>query len=220
MDWIDKIPKWIQIPLKILLPSLCIFSGILLFINDELAEKLYLKQFREENGFVFGLIFTITLSLILVYIIFFASKPVIKKFKQKLKQRQLRKSLENLKKNEKLYIWGLHNISTHAYMFPYSDPTINLLSQKMYVYTYSQELDLSTYDGNWGVIYILNPIVEEAVTKIMDMKAKEIGKLNRKIEKTNNEEKRKDMQSTLEYKEKKFRELNTLSLEKYFQGEE
>ena len=79
MEWLDKIPKWIQIPLKILLPALCIFSGFLLLISDNLAEKLYLKEFRQQSGFAFGLIFTITLTLILVYIIFFASKPAIEK---------------------------------------------------------------------------------------------------------------------------------------------
>ncbi len=218
MDWLDKIPKWIQIPLKILLPALCIFSGFLLLISNNLAEKLYLKEFRQQNGFAFGLIFTITLTLILVYIIFFASKPFIEKCKQQFEKRKFRKGIEGLKQNEKLYVFGLHNISTHAYLFPYNDPTINLLNQRGLVYTYNQEADVMTYNGNLGVIFGLRPAVEEAVTKIMDMKAREIGRLNRKLDRTKNEEKRKDLQSLLEYKEKIFKNLDSLSLEKYFKG--
>ena len=218
MNWLDKIPKWVQIPLKILLPTLCIFSGFLLLISDSFAEKLYLKDFRQESGFSFGLIFLITLTLILVYIIFFVSKPLIEKCKQKLEKRIFRKNIENLKQNEKLYVFGLHNISNHAYLFRYNDPTINLLHRRGLVYTYNQTADVLTYKGDLGMIYGLQPAAEEAVIKIMDMKAKEIGKLNRKLKKTKNEEKRKELELKIEYKEKVFKNLATLSLEKFFKG--
>lgn len=107
MDWLDKIPKWIQIPLKILLPALCVFSGFLLLISDGLAEKLYLREFRQQNGFAFGLIFVITLTLILVYIIFFASKPAI----QKLNNYMLKKNLiQKFKDLEPIYKSILYQI--------------------------------------------------------------------------------------------------------------
>ena len=81
MEWLDKIIGWLKIPLKILLPGLCIFSGFIMFASDNLIDKLYLKEFRQQTGFAFGLIFVITLSLMLVYIIVFASKPYINKLK-------------------------------------------------------------------------------------------------------------------------------------------
>lgn len=217
MEWLDKIPKWIQIPLKILLPALCIFSGFLLLISDNLAEKLYLKEFRQQSGFAFGLIFTITLTLILVYIIFFASKPAIEKYRVKWAKRKFRKQIEELKQNEKMYVFALYNISNHAYTFPMNDPTINLLHRRGYVYTFKQEADMLTY-GSLGIIYGLQPTVVEAVADILDKKVKEIGKLNRKLEKLKDEKKREKVQSLLEYEEKIFKNLTSLSLEKYFKG--
>ncbi len=114
MDWLDKIPKWIQIPLKILLPALCIFSGFLLLISDNLAEKLYLKEFRQQNGFAFGLIFTITLTLILVYIIFFASKPFIEKCKNYLVKRRLINKFKKLQPIYKSALYEMYRTPTHS----------------------------------------------------------------------------------------------------------
>jgi len=68
MEWLDKIPNWIKIPLKILLPSLCIFSGFLLVASDSLLTKMFLKDFRDSQGFAFGLIFLICCSLIFCYL--------------------------------------------------------------------------------------------------------------------------------------------------------
>lgn len=114
MDWLDKIPKWIKIPLKILLPALCIFSGFLLLISDGLAEKLYLKEFRQQSGFAFGLIFTITLSLILVYIIFFASKPLIEKTKNYLVKKRLISKFKNLEAVYKSALYEMYRTPTHS----------------------------------------------------------------------------------------------------------
>lgn len=114
MDWLDKIPKWIQIPLKILLPALCIFSGFLLLISDNFAEKLYLKEFRQQNGFAFGLIFTITLTLILVYIIFFASKPLIEKMKNYLVKKRLINKFKNLEAVYKSALYEMYRTPTHS----------------------------------------------------------------------------------------------------------
>lgn len=217
MDWLDKIPKWLQIPLKILLPALCIFSGFLLLISDGLAEKLYLREFRQQNGFVFGITFTITLTLILVYIIFFVSKPAIENYKLKIEKRRVRKQVENLKQTEKMYVFALFNNLNHAFLFPMNDPTINLLSMRGYVYTYNQDADELTY-GTVGIIYGLRPIVIDAISEILNRKEKEINKLNRKLEKIKDDKKKEELQSIVKKEEKIFKNLISLSLEKYFKG--
>lgn len=114
MDWLDKIPKWIQIPLKILLPALCGFSGFLLLISDGLAEKLYLREFRQQNGFAFGLIFVITLTLILVYIIFFASKPAIQKLNNYMLKKNLIQKFKDLEPIYKSVLYQMYKTPSHS----------------------------------------------------------------------------------------------------------
>lgn len=47
-EWLNKIPNWIRIPIKVLLPALTIFSGILLFSGDNEIEALYMLDFKKK----------------------------------------------------------------------------------------------------------------------------------------------------------------------------
>ncbi len=123
MDWLDKIPKWIQIPLKILLPALCIFSGFLLLISDSFAEKLYLKQFRQESGFAFGIIFLITLSLIICYIIMY----FIDKYKVITNKNSLIKKFKRLQPIHKSALYEMYRTPTHSLKMELSNAVASYL---------------------------------------------------------------------------------------------
>ena len=222
MDWLDKIPKWIQIPLKILLPALCIFSGFIMFSSDGLIEKLYLKEFRQETGFAFGLIFVVTLSLILVYIIFFASKPIIGKFQNKRLRWSVKRQIRKLHGAEKLVLYGLYNEHNHAYTFPMNDPTVHMLSARGYLFTYNQQADVHTYDMQFGMIYMLQPIIVDSITKILKDDAYDIIRIQDKIKKCKDkdQEKKQKLEKELENAKKYLKNIKSLSLDKYYGGKE
>lgn len=220
MEWLDKIIGWLKIPLKILLPGLCIFSGFIMFASDNLIDKLYLKEFRQQTGFAFGLIFVITLSLILVYIIVFASKPYINKLKNLQNKRNLRKQIERLHGAEKLVLYGLYNEQNYAYVFPMNDPTINMLKARKYLFEFDQELDTYTYGTQVGVVYRLQPIVVDAITTIIENESKQIIKIQTKLEKCKDENLKKELTEELEQEKTYFNNIKSLSLEKYYGGEE
>lgn len=219
MDWLEKIPKWIQIPLKILLPALCIFSGFLLLISDDLAEKLYLKDFRQQSGFAFGIIFVITLSLIFVYFLYFIIKPLIINIRSWLFRKKLKKEIEGLEDYEKLYIFALYNEPQNSYIFPMNDPTINILHQKRYVFVYQQTTDMSTYFDQLGITYSLQPLVKEIVDEILCDQQKIIDKLKKKIDKEKNGKIKNKLITTKTAQEKLLKQLKSLSLRKFFKGE-
>ena len=222
MEWLDKIPKWIQIPLKILLPSLCIFSGFIMFASDGLIEKLYLKEFRQETGFAFGLMFVITLSLILVYIIFFASKPLIGKFKNKRLRWNVKRQIQKLHGAEKLVLYGLYNEHNHAYVFPENDPVIHLLLARGYLFTYNQPADVHTYDMQLGVIYMLQPIIVDSITKIIEDDACDIIRIKNRLTKCKDkdQEKKQELEKELEDATNYLKNIKSLSLDKYYGGKE
>lgn len=220
MDWLEKIPNWIRIPLKILLPALCLFSGFLLIASDSVVDKLYLKTFREQNGFAFGLIFTITLSLIIVYILFFALKPLYKKFRRYLAMRNYTNQIIGFQSAEAIIIYGLYNEPSHAYSFPMEDPTINLLSKKGFVFTYNQPADTNSYFSTFGVIWVLQPFAIEILDKLFTSNAKEIKRLERKIIKCSNPEKKKILESDLEECKNYISTFKNINLDKYYRGDE
>lgn len=76
MEWFNKFISILKIPLKILLPSLWIFSFGILFMPAQILEKINLYEWSKKNGFMFGLIFAVTTSLIIVYIITYLLKKM------------------------------------------------------------------------------------------------------------------------------------------------
>lgn len=110
MEWLNKIPNWLKIPLKILLPALCIFSGFLLLINDNLAEQLYLKEFREMHGFAVGIIFLVSLSLIICYVILFIL-DICKRF---IRRKKIIKKFKNLDETYKSALYTMYRSQTHS----------------------------------------------------------------------------------------------------------
>lgn len=219
MDWLNKIPNWIKIPLKILLPALFIFSGFLLLIDDNLAEKLYLKDFRQGNGFAFGIIFTITLSLILVYIIVFASKPIMLRINAKRYKHRIKKQIHEMQDAEKIVIYGLFNEPTHAFKFPMSDPTINLLKAKDFVFTYTQETDAITYFGHRAINYIIQPIVLECLQEMLKKIDKKALKIKKNIKKCKDSNKKARLQEQSKMYQNLVKNITSVSLYEHYRGE-
>lgn len=48
MDWLAKIPNWIKIPVKILLPALAIFSGFIVLASDNVLQYLNLLELKKR----------------------------------------------------------------------------------------------------------------------------------------------------------------------------
>lgn len=103
MDVLKTMTELLKLPIKIIL-ALCIASGLILFLPDKLTETLYMLSFREKYGFVIGLIFIVTLSITMCYIIFFIAPKIWKKLTYKKKIEKIKnghqKFLSNLTKAE------------------------------------------------------------------------------------------------------------------------
>ena len=76
MEWLSKLVNVLKIPLKILLPAAWLFSGLMTLLPAEVLEKFSLLDWKNENGFVFGLLFLITSCLIAIYVIYFAKEKL------------------------------------------------------------------------------------------------------------------------------------------------
>lgn len=219
MNWLEKIPNWIKIPLKILLPSLFIFSGFLLIASDSTLTKLFLKDFRDNNGFAFGLMFLISLSLIVVYIIFFAGKPVIQKIKSIWMKNRLTKKIFELKDPERMFVFGLYNHPLHAYLFPFNDPTVNMLRSKGYLFTAQQTIDVLTY-GEFAITSSLQPIFIELIDKAFQKVDSKIQSMTKKLKKLKDEKKKKKLENEINTIEANLKGLRNINLDDYFNADE
>lgn len=176
MEWLNKIPQWIQIPLKILLPSLAIFSGFIMFASENLLKTLYLLQFREENGFAFGLIFVICASLIFCYIGGFLITKLVDTYQRIILKR----------KQYKLFI-NLDDVYKQTLVEMYKSPTRSLkMSVSNSVATYLEAIHAigRSSISSMGVVFdfYLQPWVVKCIEKMCVEMEEEIGKLKKKLE--------------------------------------
>ena len=96
MDWLNKIPNWIKIPIKILLPALAIFSGFIILASDELLKSLNLFEIEQQSGFIFAIIFLACVSLILCYIISYIIDIFLKYIKTYLQKKRMYNKFNDL----------------------------------------------------------------------------------------------------------------------------
>ena len=96
MDWLSKIPNWIKIPIKILLPAVSIFSGFIVLASDGVLEYLNLLEFEQTNGFAFAIVFLVCVSLILCYIASYIVEAIVKQIKAYLLKEQMYKKFNNM----------------------------------------------------------------------------------------------------------------------------
>ena len=124
MEWISKIPLWVRIPLKILLPSLWIFSGFLLLIDDNVATKLYLLDFRKNSGFIFGIIFLICTALILCYIALY----IIEYIKRKIENKKIKQVFGKLDNVYKQYLYDIYRTPSKTIRAQFGNATVVYLT--------------------------------------------------------------------------------------------
>lgn len=160
MDWLSKIPQWIQIPLKILLPSLTIFSGFIMFSSEAVLEKLYLLQFRETSGFALGLLFVISFSLIICYIGSFLILRLSFLYKAKLKKKREYKLFMSLADVYKKTLIEMYKSPTHSLRMEISNSVADYLQSIRAI----SRSSVSTV----GVIFdfYLLPWVEDSIKKM------------------------------------------------------
>ena len=120
----ERILAWIKIPVQLIVSVMCVLSGLLLLINDNFAKKLHLKNFRDEYGFIFGIIFLVSLSLIICYLIIFANK----KCQKFLTKRSLIKKFKNLQPIYKSALYEMYRSSTHSIKMELSNSVAAYLS--------------------------------------------------------------------------------------------
>lgn len=182
MDWLDKIPQWIKIPIKVLLPSLALFSGFIVLASDKVLDYLNLLEFEQKNGFAFSIIFLVCSCLIVCYISWFAIEKLIEAYKShRIKSLQFKQFTE------------LADVYRDTLFEMYRSPTKSLtMSYSSAVTTYLMAIKAigSSQISKGGVLFdfYLQPWVIRCIDKAIEILRKLIKKQENKILKCSNEE--------------------------------
>lgn len=115
-DFVD----FLKLPPNIL-GALVVASGILLLLPDKVINKLYMTEFRDKYGFTIGIIFIVSLSILIILLVlkiyhFFYDKRSDKK----VAEGQL-KYLRNMSREKVMVVNAFLQERTHTLELPVND---------------------------------------------------------------------------------------------------
>ena len=206
MDWLSKIPNWIKIPIKILLPAVSIFSGFIVLASDGVLEYLNLLEFEQTNGFAFAIVFLVCVSLILCYIASYIVEAIVKQIKAYLLKEQMYKKFNNMP-----------DVYKNALIQIYRQPTKSLkmeMSNSVAAYlTAIRAIDRSALsDMGYIFDYFLQPWVVMSIERLIKENRKYITKLERAIPKIKDKDEKKKLQENLKICQANLEYLTTVDM--------
>ena len=191
MEWLSKIPIWIKIPIKVLLPALAIFSGFIVLASDGVLEYLNLLEFEQQNGFAFAIVFLVCVSLIICYIASNIVDMAVKKIKAYLLKERMYKKFNNMPDVYK-------NILIHIYRQPTKSLRMEMSNSVAAYLTAIRAIDRSALsDMGYIFDYFLQPWVVMSIEKLIKENEKHIAKLERTIPKTKDEDEQQKLKENL-----------------------
>ena len=160
-----NIVDFLKLPPRIL-GALSVASGLLLFLPNVIIEKLYMTSFRDKYGFAIGIVFVVSTSILVVFLVVI----IAKKIKDKYYNKRLKKArVAYLKRIDGNKV-DLLNEPTHTAMLPMHDGVV-LELQHFYVILPAG----STHAVNMAdpqINYFLQPWVIEEIDGDPELKAK------------------------------------------------
>lgn len=158
-----NLADFFKLPTKIMF-ALALASGLVLFLPDSIVTKMYMVDFRDKYGFVIGLLFLISFSILVVTFFvdvykYFSHLYFMKKFKATAKER-----LQKLDNYQKAIVYGLYMEDNHTGELPLHDGAVKLLKQNIIITETTNQYAVS--DLNNAVFpYMLQPWAIEELQK-------------------------------------------------------
>ena len=161
----------LKIVTPVILLGLSLFSGLFIFIDDNIIIKLSLLEYKNSNIVSLSILFIFSISMLFAHIIFFLIKQIkylIKnRNKEKINEKRLealRKSLLQLTKAEKEYLRPYIIEGKNTINFSIDDGISGGLSEKKILYISSQVGSLVK-----GISYNMQPWAREYLSEHIEL---------------------------------------------------
>lgn len=180
VEWFSKILSVIKIPLRILLPTVCLFSAFFVFATDEVLDKLGMLTWSKDNKFAFGISFIISICLLLVYAISFIKNRILKVYRDKTINTKVIKSFGNLSYAEKEILLYLYKSNGYTNTIDYANPIVKGLIYRELIFIGNNVPCQLDWDNRIMIQGTLQPFIWQAFDWISNKANDEIAKLQLK----------------------------------------
>ncbi len=132
MNITANLAELLKLPAKILI-ALAIATGLILFLPDNIANKLYMINFRNTYGFIIGIVFTISVSISVVYGIIILFKYCYGKYCKYKFMKNAIERLERLSSYQKFIIYDLYLEDNYTEELPLHDGAVRILEHNLMI---------------------------------------------------------------------------------------
>ncbi|MEF9961712.1 MAG: superinfection exclusion B family protein [Erysipelotrichaceae bacterium] len=160
MNFDFNIADFFKLPTKIM-ASLAFASGMVLFLPESIISNLFMIEFRNNYGFILGLIFIVSFTILLVTLFisiytYFHHKYLMKKFKATAHER-----LHKLTDYQKAIIYELYGEDNHTCELPLNDGAVHYLEHNIMIGKATTQYEVEDLNNPYFP-YMLQPwVIEE-----------------------------------------------------------
>nr|WP_286164544.1 super-infection exclusion protein B [Carnobacterium sp. PL12RED10] len=163
MNFNLNITDILNLPIKIM-SALALASGLLLFLPSKILAKLYLDTFINKYGFIIGLIFIVSLAILIITLIiqvfnFIANKRSINRFYQTAETR-----LRKLSPYEICIVLNLFEKENYTNLLPINDGAVKKIESEMIIGKATTQYMISNLNTA-KFPYLLHPWVVDELKK-------------------------------------------------------
>ncbi|PKF90560.1 hypothetical protein CW306_03385 [Bacillus sp. BA3] len=123
-----NITELLTLPATIM-AALSLASGIILFSPTAFLDLLFMLEFREKNGFIIGIVFVVSVSILIINLIYQTTKSISNAKAKKKFYAEAEQRLEKLNDYQKTIIYILFNQDNRTYNLPLHDGAVAELVQ-------------------------------------------------------------------------------------------
>lgn len=152
----------LTLPPKIL-AALAVGAGLILFLPNDIINKLYLVSFKEKFGFILGITFTISVSILLMSAFVFIINSILSSWLSKKRTKQYKQNLSKLNMYEKSIIAALYERPDNTLSLPINKGITRKLTHYNIISPVSSQAIVYGDSDEWSMPYFLQPWVIEYI---------------------------------------------------------
>ncbi len=139
------------------LTAISVAGGVVLFAPEVFINQMYMSNFRDEYGFIIGIVFLVSVSILLVNLGYWLFRLLQNKWFEKRFYVIGEKRLNNLNDYQKAIIYGLYQEDNRTAPLPLHDGAISELESHVMIGKVSSKQVVNMM--NPAIYYMLQPWV-------------------------------------------------------------
>lgn len=127
-----NIADFFKLPIKIM-AALAIATAGILFSPTLIAEKMYITSFRDEYGFIIGIIFITSIAILSINLIAFIFQIIVDIISNRRFEKKSKEIIRNLTDYQKFIVYLLYSQNNFTHELPLNDGAVLFLQNNLII---------------------------------------------------------------------------------------